>query len=108
MKNERKQALDVVASFCESCIETEPADCTDTSCPFYKIRPGASGSRTLKMIRAVGIKSLIRKRCLECCGDQPREVTNCSVESCPLYEWKSGEYKENSFGDYDPMDDIFS
>jgi len=32
----------------------------------------------------------IRKYCVQCCGDQPKEVRLCPVEDCPLYPLRFG------------------
>ena len=29
----------------------------------------------------------IRKKCLECCNNQVNEVSECKIETCPLYEF---------------------
>jgi len=33
----------------------------------------------------------IRKYCVRCCGDQPREVRLCTAEDCPLYLLRFGK-----------------
>ena len=32
----------------------------------------------------------IRKKCLECCNGQIKEVKMCEVKRCPLYPYKNG------------------
>ena len=32
----------------------------------------------------------IRAKCLDCCGGQPKEVRLCSIEKCPLYQYRMG------------------
>lgn len=32
----------------------------------------------------------IRKKCLDCCGGQTKEVTLCSIKTCALHPYKSG------------------
>ena len=32
----------------------------------------------------------IRKKCLDCCAYQPKEVTLCTAENCPLYAFRTG------------------
>ncbi len=32
----------------------------------------------------------IRKKCLECCNGQVKEVRLCQMKSCALYEYRSG------------------
>lgn len=32
----------------------------------------------------------IRKKCLECCNGQVKEVRLCPIKSCALYEYRSG------------------
>ena len=101
--SKKKRVLMVIWEFCESCAsDGEPEECVDFACPLHPHRTGAHRSR----VQEKALRSLIHKRCLECCGDQFREVLNCNITKCPLYSWKSGEYKENSFGDFDEIDDI--
>lgn len=33
----------------------------------------------------------IRLKCLDCSGGAPQEVEECSVEQCPLYEFRQGK-----------------
>ena len=97
----KKQALRDIRGFCESCApDGQPEMCPDSRCPLWECRLGVTrkGERSLS--------TLIHKRCMECCGGQIREVSNCSTSNCYLYNWKSGEYKENSFGESDEIDDI--
>ena len=37
----------------------------------------------------------IRKKCLDCSGFSPKEVTNCSFKDCALYPYRSGKGKQN-------------
>lgn len=32
----------------------------------------------------------IRKKCLDCCCGQVKEVRLCPIKTCPLYEYRSG------------------
>lgn len=32
----------------------------------------------------------IRKKCVECSGGSAQEVRMCTVETCPLYRYRSG------------------
>ena len=32
----------------------------------------------------------IRAKCLDCCGGQTKEVRLCSIEKCPLYQYRMG------------------
>ena len=32
----------------------------------------------------------IRKKCLDCCQGQVKEVRLCPIEKCPLYEYRDG------------------
>jgi len=32
----------------------------------------------------------IRKKCLDCSDNQPKEVKSCPIESCPLYPFRLG------------------
>lgn len=41
----------------------------------------------------------IRRKCLECCNGQKREIKECTVKTCPLYEFRISERhhrKDNS------------
>lgn len=33
--------------------------------------------------------SAIRAKCMECCGNQRREVERCRLENCPLHPYRS-------------------
>lgn len=33
--------------------------------------------------------SAIRAKCMECCGNQRREVERCKLNSCPLHPYRS-------------------
>ncbi len=37
----------------------------------------------------------IRKKCLDCSGFSPKEVTNCKFKDCALYPYRSGRGKQN-------------
>ena len=46
-------------------------------------------------MRALGHKkssllSIIRKKCLDCCCDQPSEVRKCVMTSCALFPYRFG------------------
>ena len=32
----------------------------------------------------------IRLKCLDCSGNNPYEVTECPIDTCPLFEYRSG------------------
>lgn len=32
----------------------------------------------------------IRKKCLQCSNDQPKEVKECPIKTCPLYPYRIG------------------
>jgi len=32
----------------------------------------------------------IRKKCLDCTGEQPREVRLCPITNCPIYPYRMG------------------
>lgn len=42
------------------------------------------------MLNTTPIKA-IRKKCLECSGNQPSEVRNCLINNCPLYPFRLGK-----------------
>jgi hypothetical protein len=33
----------------------------------------------------------IRKKCLECSGDSPKNVAECHITDCPLYAYRFGK-----------------
>jgi len=33
----------------------------------------------------------IRKKCVDCSGDKPREVKQCNANSCPLHPYRHGK-----------------
>ena len=37
----------------------------------------------------------IRKKCLDCCGGQTKEVRLCTIKACPLYEYRDGHRPTN-------------
>jgi hypothetical protein len=42
------------------------------------------------MAKRTPIKA-IRAKCLECSNDQVKEVRECTIEKCPLYEYRMGK-----------------
>lgn len=40
----------------------------------------------------------IRRKCLDCCCFQPKEVALCTAENCPLYAFRTGHRPQK--GDY--------
>lgn len=49
----------------------------------------------------------IRAKCVECSADQINEVRNCTVTSCPLYEYRFGRKCMSKFSQKDNVSDIF-
>lgn len=45
---------------------------------------------TVKKPRKYGPLAAIRKKCVWCCLDQPREATLCPAEGCVLHSWRNG------------------
>lgn len=43
------------------------------------------------MEEKVAVLKAIRNKCLECCGDSPYEVKNCTSKTCPLYVFRFGK-----------------
>ena len=39
-------------------------------------------------------KQAIRKKCLECSGNNKIEVRKCEIKDCPLYRYRLGTEKE--------------
>lgn len=37
----------------------------------------------------------IRKKCLDCCNGQMKEIRLCPVKKCALYEYRSGHRPNN-------------
>jgi hypothetical protein len=37
------------------------------------------------------ILRLVREKCLDCCGGQPKEVRLCEIEACPLHALRFGK-----------------
>jgi len=42
------------------------------------------------MISSSKLLKAIRKKCLECSGDQKEEVLNCEITECALYQYRMG------------------
>lgn len=38
----------------------------------------------------------IREKCLDCSGDQSKEVRNCPIESCTLWPYRFGKRPKTS------------
>lgn len=48
----------------------------------------------------------IRAKCLDCCCGQFQEVRLCTVETCPLHEYRMGHRpKDNKIIEEDMLDD---
>lgn len=45
----------------------------------------------------------IRKKCLDCCGGQLKEVRVCNVKTCALYAFRSGHMPK---GEEDTIKDV--
>jgi hypothetical protein len=43
------------------------------------------------MTTKTDILRVIREKCLHCCCDQPSEVRNCTVHTCPLHPLRMGK-----------------
>ncbi len=41
-------------------------------------------------------RKAIREQCLNCSCWSPKEVANCTFNDCPLYDFRSGEGKQNA------------
>jgi hypothetical protein len=39
----------------------------------------------------MSILKAIRKKCLDCCGNSPREVELCRIEGCSLHSYRFGK-----------------
>ncbi len=57
----------------------------------------------VKILSKGGVKEVdlnrrkaIRERCLNCSDWSPKEVTNCTIDDCPLYSFRSIEGKQNA------------
>jgi hypothetical protein len=37
----------------------------------------------------------IRKKCLQCSNNQPKEVELCPIKSCPLYPFRFGKTQDD-------------
>lgn len=37
----------------------------------------------------------IRKKCLDCTGDNLEEIRKCPIEECPLYIYRSGKLEQD-------------
>lgn len=37
----------------------------------------------------------VRRKCLDCCGNEVEEINGCPVEECPLYPYRP-HYKERT------------
>jgi hypothetical protein len=46
--------------------------------------------RNTKEIPMTPIKA-IRAKCMDCTGDQPKEIKLCPIEKCPLYPYRFGK-----------------
>lgn len=100
---EKVTTLKVIRGFCLHCVGDSPKevkDCTAGNgnqeyyqCPLYPFR---LGHRPEEKVGLTPIKS-VRKHCLDCCGENRKEVSNCSGETkwgdllqCPLYPFRKG------------------
>lgn len=48
------------------------------------------GKRGEKNMAKLTPMRAIRKKCLECCNGQAKEVRLCTIEKCALHEYRSG------------------
>ena len=49
----------------------------------------------LKQVQ-INRRSAIYYRCLECSGDSPKEVNDCQVLDCPLFDFRTGRGQHDS------------
>lgn len=47
----------------------------------------------------------IRAKCVDCCGDNRKEVSACPVESCPLWKFRAGKRPKEGY-DKSPLKTI--
>jgi len=52
-------------------------------------------SKTGQRVVNLNRRKAIRERCLNCSGYSQKGVTECSFTECPLYEFRSGQGKQN-------------
>ena len=83
---------EAIREFCKECVnsslQTMRENCggemvlaTKKPCPLFKNRLKGKGS-----IRT------IRKNCLECMGNSSQAVEECTTETCPLHEFRTGRF----------------
>lgn len=60
--------------------------------------------RTSKAGRRVSPLKVIRRHCLECCGNSPTEVERCSCPDCLLWPWRFGMRPETAAKHGKPVD----
>lgn len=46
------------------------------------------------MIRKLTPLKAIRRKCLDCCAGQEKEVKLCPIEDCPLHAYRTGHVPE--------------
>ena len=84
--------LKAIRAKCLDCSESakDVRECTHKDCELYPFRMGRGRGQYLKAIR---------KHCLWCCNDQPKEVRldpwEENVAECPLWGYRFGR-KENA------------
>jgi len=44
--------------------------------------------------KGTSLLQLVRRQCMECLCDRPREIERCTAIKCALYAYRLGEYPE--------------
>lgn len=50
-------------------------------------------------MNATTLLKVIRKKCLDCSGDVRKEVQECPLKDCPLWEYRLGDPKKKKSKD---------
>ncbi len=67
---------------CLECGGSFSSPCPMEDCPLFPFRSGEHSPN-------LSSKRAIRKYCLFCMNDQPREVLKCEDSECPFYLYRS-------------------
>jgi hypothetical protein len=83
---------EAIRTFCKQCVNSvqrkDRGTCggefvivTKKECALFKYR-----------LRGKGSIKVIRKNCLECMGNSTKAVDECSIDDCPLHEFRTGRF----------------
>ncbi len=98
MQEKIRRPLQAIRQECLECSGYKPEEvlkCKITECSLYPFRMGnRSVNGLINDSDKLGYKNTplksIKEYCLRCCNNQPKEVRDCTCNSCTLFNYRLG------------------